>query len=324
MSGEYPEVCIRPSLDDWNVLVSQHEDATRRDAEDTHTRLVRSFQERARSRLTNEARGGTLDPGQVLDLSQQIPWAGEVTDGIAEDDAKRAMIRDFVAQPYCPTDFIWPPFPWCSPDAPAIIRPGPTKYARSLAHAHNNGRIEIGVAAVPYESVAVVGDLRMSTASASVTTAKAISPVLKPTTVTVYADALVNALFAYASAGPKSLLAGINVDLVLTITTFKGGIQVARDRKTIYSTHGQILFAYVDKLSAKGFSLSASTELFGADYLIASLSVEATAIAEQEQENSAVAAIADIEGYKQSPGEFPYHGGSVFVPGFMIQTCHKS
>jgi hypothetical protein len=324
MSDEYPETCIRPNLDDWNVLVSQHEAGVRQDYEATSARVTDRFQDLALRRPEKDTRDAIPDLEIELDLSKNIPWTGEVTDNIVEDSAKQSLFRDFVPERYCPTSFIWPPYPWCSPATPHIVRPGPTKYARSLALAEKNGRIEVGAAAVPYESVAVVGDLRISTAAASVTAAKAVTPITKPTTATVYADALVNALFGYMAAGPKLLFAGINVDLVLAITTFKGGIKSVRERRTIYNSHGYILSAYVDKLSAQKFGLSASTDLLGADYLIASLSVEATTIAEKERINSGVAAIVDIEGYQKPPGEVPYFGGSVFVPGFLIKTCEKS
>ncbi len=323
MNGKYPEVCIRPNLDDWNILVAQHEEINRNDFERTSSAYAEAFSDRARRHAGEEIREEISPMKKELDLWKMIPWQGLVADNIKEDNAKRSMIPDIFPEPFCPASFLWPPFPWCSPSTPVIVRPGPTGYARSVACANTNGRIEIGAAAVPHESVALLGDLRISTAAASVTVAKAITPVTKPTTVTVYADVLLNAFFGFVAAGSKPLSAGINVDLVLTVTTFKGSLKSVRERKTIYNQHGQPLFAYIDKMAGQTFTLSVSTDLFGSDYLIASLTVEAITVAEKEKMESGAAAIVDIEGYKAPPGEVPYFNGSAFVPGFMIKVCEK-
>lgn len=84
---------------------------------------------------------------------------------------------------------------------------------------------------MPNESVALVGDLRISTAAATVTAAKAITPGMKPSTMTVDADALVSGLFALAGAGPKAIVAG--------------------KRKTTYNQYGSPLFVYMDKMMGR-------------------------------------------------------------------------
>lgn len=324
MNGEHPEVCIRPNLEDWNALVVQHQEFVQREFERTSSAFAETFPERTGMSAGVPPPEPIPEMRKTLDFSKTIPWQGAVADPIREDDLMRSMVPRLLPEPWCPTSFLWPPFPWVSPSTPAIVRPGPTGYARSVACAHTSGRIEIGAAAVPQESVALLGDLRISTAAASVTAAKAITPVMKPSKVTVYADVVVNALFALIGMGPKALAAGINVDLVLTVTTFKGGIQSVSERKTLYQQQGIPLFVYLDKMTAQTFSLTVSTDLSGSDYLIASLTVEATAIAEKEQSESGAGAIVDMEGFKNPPGEVPYLNGSVFVPGFMIKVCEQS